>query len=98
MKHAVDLKKPVLVLNVGPTRADGHVGIEKIDIPSGTILTDVAKGVMYVVGCIVIFNLLTVLGRGRLAQEDPIVKRLLRSGIRNPPTDDGEDRAPRAAG
>ena len=95
MKHAVDLKKPVLVLNVGPTRADG---IEKIDIPSGTILTDVAKGVMYVVNCIVIFNLIMVLDRGRLAQEDPIVKRLLRSGIRNPPTDDDEDRAPRAAG
>lgn len=47
LKHAVELKKPVLLLNVGPSRADGLPGVEKIDMASGSIMTEVAKTVMY---------------------------------------------------
>ncbi|KAI0792003.1 DHS-like NAD/FAD-binding domain-containing protein [Abortiporus biennis] len=46
LKHALELKKPVLYLNVGPTRADGLPGIEKIEIPSGLIMRDVVKAVL----------------------------------------------------
>lgn len=49
LKHALELKKPVMLLNVGPSRADGLSNIEKIDMPSGAIITDVARAVMYVV-------------------------------------------------
>ncbi|KAI0079358.1 DHS-like NAD/FAD-binding domain-containing protein [Panus rudis PR-1116 ss-1] len=46
LKHALELRKPVLMLNVGPTRADGLPGLEKIEIPSGTILRDVVRAVL----------------------------------------------------
>jgi hypothetical protein len=38
--------KPVLLLNVGPTRADGISGVEKIDIASGIVLPDVVKNIL----------------------------------------------------
>jgi hypothetical protein len=47
LKHALELNKPVLILNIGPSRADGHPGIEKIEIASGLIMRDVVKAVMY---------------------------------------------------
>ncbi|KAI0048123.1 DHS-like NAD/FAD-binding domain-containing protein [Auriscalpium vulgare] len=46
LKHAVDLKKPVLLLNVGPTRADGMPGVEKVEIPTSEILRDVVGAVV----------------------------------------------------
>ncbi len=46
VKHALELKKPVLMINVGPTRADGLPGVEKINIPTGAIIRDVARGVL----------------------------------------------------
>jgi len=46
LKHAVELHKPVLLLNVGPSRADGHPGVEKIDIASGMIMKEVVKAVL----------------------------------------------------
>lgn len=46
LKHALELKKPVMLLNVGPTRADGVPGVEKIDIASGMVIRDVARAVM----------------------------------------------------
>jgi hypothetical protein len=46
-KHAIELKKPVMLLNVGPTRADGLPGLVKLDVRSGAILRDVARAVMY---------------------------------------------------
>ncbi|KAI0339621.1 DHS-like NAD/FAD-binding domain-containing protein [Trametopsis cervina] len=46
LKHALDLKKPVLMLNVGPTRADPLPGLEKIELPSGSILRDVVRAVL----------------------------------------------------
>jgi hypothetical protein len=36
-----------LILNVGPSRADGLPGIEKIDIASGGIMKEIVKTVMY---------------------------------------------------
>ncbi len=36
-----------MLLNVGPTRADGMPSVEKLDIPSGAVMRDVAKAVMY---------------------------------------------------
>ena len=47
VKHALELKKPVMLLNIGPSRADGLPGVEKIDMPSGSVLGDVARAVMY---------------------------------------------------
>ncbi|KAF5316651.1 hypothetical protein D9619_006428 [Psilocybe cf. subviscida] len=46
LKHALELKKPVMLLNVGPTRADGLPGIDKIDVPSGSVMREVAKEVL----------------------------------------------------
>jgi NAD+-dependent protein deacetylase sirtuin 4 len=46
LKHALELKKPVLMLNVGPSRADGYPGVEKIEIASGMIMKEVVKAVM----------------------------------------------------
>lgn len=50
VKHALELKKPTMLLNVGPTRADGLPGVEKIDVPSGAVMRQVAKEVMLVLG------------------------------------------------
>jgi len=46
LKHALELKKPVLMLNVGPSRADGYPGVEKIEIASGMIMKEVVKAVI----------------------------------------------------
>ena len=46
VKHALELKKPVMLLNMGPTRADTLSGIEKIDANAGAVLTDVAKATL----------------------------------------------------
>ena len=48
VKHALELKKPVMLLNVGPSRADTLPGVEKIDMPSGSIMREVANAVMCV--------------------------------------------------
>lgn len=97
LKYAVELHKPVLLLNVGPSRADGHPGVEKIDIASGTIMRDVVKAVVYVsfyLPCLCA-NIYKI--SGARASEDPVVRELLQSGIMQPPLDD-DDRDPRAAG
>ncbi|KAH7926049.1 DHS-like NAD/FAD-binding domain-containing protein [Leucogyrophana mollusca] len=46
IKRALELRKPVLLLNVGPTRADGLPGIEKIEIASGLIIRDVVRAIL----------------------------------------------------
>ena len=57
LKHALELGKPVLMLNVGPTRADMITSaqqtagvdfrkIEKIELPSGLVLRDVVRNLM----------------------------------------------------
>jgi len=68
LKHALTLKKPVMLLNVGPSRADGLPGVVKIDIPSGSIIRDVVRLVL-----------------GSKATDDPVVGKMLSSGVVNPP-------------
>lgn len=48
VKHAIEKRKPVLVLNIGPTRAHELAGIEIIELPAGAILREVVKRVLYV--------------------------------------------------
>ncbi len=48
LKHALELSKPVLMLNVGPTRADTIPGLEKIEVQSGFVLRDVVKRLAFV--------------------------------------------------
>ncbi|KAF8647736.1 hypothetical protein AX16_006571 [Volvariella volvacea WC 439] len=82
LKHALALKKPVMMLNIGPSRADGIEGVEKIDIQSGVVMPDVAKAVIGPIEC----------------SEDPVLQAMLTAGIVKPPAKDVDDRAPRAAG
>ncbi|KAI0820736.1 DHS-like NAD/FAD-binding domain-containing protein [Trametes gibbosa] len=46
VKHAIERRKPVLVLNVGPTRAHELAGIEVLEVPAGAVLRDVVKQVL----------------------------------------------------
>jgi NAD-dependent SIR2 family protein deacetylase len=46
VRHALELKKPVMLLNVGPSRADLLSGVEKIDMPSGSVMREVARAVI----------------------------------------------------
>ncbi|KAI9454436.1 DHS-like NAD/FAD-binding domain-containing protein [Russula earlei] len=46
LKHALELRKPVLLLNVGPTRADGLPGVDKLEIPTGVVMTDVVHTIV----------------------------------------------------
>ncbi|KIK50455.1 hypothetical protein GYMLUDRAFT_51162 [Collybiopsis luxurians FD-317 M1] len=46
LKHALQLQKPTLLINVGPSRADGIPGVEKLDVPSGDIMRQVARNVI----------------------------------------------------
>ncbi|KAF8517910.1 DHS-like NAD/FAD-binding domain-containing protein [Hysterangium stoloniferum] len=43
VKHALEENKPVLLLNLGPTRADGLLGVEKIEAHCGEVLRSAAK-------------------------------------------------------
>lgn len=43
VKHALELKKPVFVLNTGPTRVDELPGIEKVDGLSGSVVPEVVR-------------------------------------------------------
>jgi hypothetical protein len=46
VKHAIELNKPVFVLNMGPTRADGLPGIQKVDGLSGSVLSEVVRTIL----------------------------------------------------
>lgn len=48
VKRALEQHKPVMLLNVGPTRADDISEVEKVEIPTGTILRQVVAAVLYV--------------------------------------------------
>ncbi|PFH51783.1 hypothetical protein AMATHDRAFT_39891 [Amanita thiersii Skay4041] len=43
VKHADSVKKPILLVNVGPTRADPLPDVFKIELPTGSIIQDVAR-------------------------------------------------------
>jgi hypothetical protein len=87
-----------MLLNVGPSRADGLPGVEKISMHSGAIIRDIVKAVLYV--SLKLLNRqihgLGILCRGIRAFEDPIVVKMLKSGIEKPPLDDDDGRSPRA--
>lgn len=46
VKRALELRKPVMLLNVGPTRADGLPGVEKLEISSSLVLRDVVRAIL----------------------------------------------------
>ncbi|KAG2112965.1 DHS-like NAD/FAD-binding domain-containing protein [Suillus discolor] len=46
VKHALELRKPVMLLNVGPTRADELPGVEKLEISSSLVLRDVVRAIL----------------------------------------------------
>lgn len=46
VQHAIKLGKPVLLLNVGPTRVDNLRAVEKIEIPTSHVMRDVVKAVL----------------------------------------------------
>jgi NAD-dependent deacetylase sirtuin 4 len=46
LKRALELRKPVLYLNVGPTRADGLPGVDKLEIPTSAVMADVVHAVV----------------------------------------------------
>ena len=46
LKRALELDKPVLFLNVGPTRADGLLGVDKLEVPTSVVMTDVVHAVV----------------------------------------------------
>jgi len=75
----------LLSLNVGPTtlRADGLPGLVRLDVRSGASAT---------------LGDVTRTVIGVRAQDDPVVAKMLRSGIENPPLSDDDDRHPRAGG
>ncbi|KAJ7781999.1 DHS-like NAD/FAD-binding domain-containing protein [Mycena maculata] len=71
LKRAVELGKPALLLNLGPSRGDGLEEVERIDMASGLIIRDVVRAVL-----------------GTTASADPVVAKMLSSGIVKPPEDD----------
>ena len=91
----------MLLLNVGPTRADGLPGLVKLGVRSGAILGDVTRAVMYRFKKKIISYYFRILiyffFSGTRAQDDPLVAKMLRSGIENPPLCDDDIRHPRAA-
>ena len=46
LKRALELNKPVLLLNVGPTRADPLPGFEKIELASGLVMRNAVRAVL----------------------------------------------------
>ncbi|TFK29682.1 DHS-like NAD/FAD-binding domain-containing protein [Coprinopsis marcescibilis] len=80
VKRALEMKKPVMLLNVGPTRADSLAGIEKINMSTGTVLTETARALV-----------------GSQENEDPVLAKLLTSGIVTKPMGD-DSTSPRAVG
>ncbi|KAJ3743607.1 DHS-like NAD/FAD-binding domain-containing protein [Lentinula detonsa] len=52
LKHATELRKPVLMIDVGPSRADGVQGVQKLEIASGDIMRDVVRNVLGIRGVI----------------------------------------------
>ena len=91
----------MLLLNVGPTRADGLPGLVKLGVRSGAILGDVTRTVMYrfkkFTSCYILGAQKKFFFSGARAREDPMVAKMLRSGIENPPLCDDDIRHPRAA-
>ena len=73
------------MLNIGPTRADDLPGVDKIELPTGLVMRDVAKSIMYV-----IMNMLFPSDKGSSGHDrmkDPLIHDMLHSGIVKPPVE-----------
>ncbi|KAI0738517.1 DHS-like NAD/FAD-binding domain-containing protein [Daedaleopsis nitida] len=81
VKHAVERRKPVMLLNIGASRADDLAGVETIEVSAGAVMQDVVKRVL-----------------GSEAHINPVVSKLLVSGVVRPPPLDEEDVLPRPTG
>lgn len=46
IKQALEAQKPVLMLSIGPSRADNLPGVEKIEMKAGTVLEGVLERYM----------------------------------------------------
>ena len=46
VKQALEKRKPVMLLNIGPSRADMLTGIETIEIPAGSVMREVVKQIL----------------------------------------------------
>ena len=97
VKQAVERHKPVLLLNIGPTRADALLGIEAIDVPAGAIIREVAQAVLYVRSRSLVRDAYLLARRGPDAHQAAIAE-LLKSGVVRPPPEDTDDGLPRPTG
>lgn len=77
IKHAVEQNKPVLMISLGPSRADTLPGVEKIEMPSGVVLEEVLD---------------RMLGNGQGSIEKE-VRELMRKGVVNGPRTTKQPRA-----
>jgi hypothetical protein len=97
VQHALARDKPVLLLNLGPTRADtlleaNTVGISKIDISAGDILHDVIRQlwcVYLIPACLfypvaVFVNISQSMYSGSRVETDPMLQYLLSAGVITP--------------
>ncbi|QRW16679.1 NAD-dependent histone deacetylase SIR2 [Rhizoctonia solani] len=82
LKHAIELNKPTMLLNLGPTRAHGVPEVDIVEAASSDVLRAATR----------------TLAKDLKGEAGRVVNRLLESGVVTPPPDDMEDRAPRAAG
>ncbi|KAF8692611.1 DHS-like NAD FAD-binding protein, partial [Rhizoctonia solani] len=82
LKHAIELNKPTMLLNLGPTRAHGVPEVDIVEAASSDVLRAATR----------------TLAKDLKGEPGRVVNRLLESGVVTPPPDDMEDRAPRAAG
>lgn len=102
MQHALAHNKPVLLLSLGPIRADtlleaNTAGISKIDISAGDVLHDVVKQLWCVYlfpafllcSVVVFLNTSQSMYSGSQIETDPMVQHLLSAGVITP-IDGGE--------
>jgi hypothetical protein len=68
IKQALEARKPVLMLSIGPSRADGLPGVEKIEMKAGTVLEGVLERyIAYVLSCTIVgWVLICRLGQSRV--------------------------------
>ena len=76
-----------MMLNVGPTRADSLPGVTKIELPTGLIMRDVVRAVLYVATVLLSPPTDMPLSGPKLVAE-PVIHDLLLSGIDKPPPPD----------
>jgi NAD-dependent deacetylase sirtuin 4 len=81
IKQALEAQKPVLMLSIGPSRADGLPGVEKIEMKAGTVLEGVLERyIAYVRLCADAWGLLICCS----AKQGPVVeevKALMSKGV-----------------